>query len=40
MKAFLFACVAIVVVAVGAAMVLEHYQKPAETAYSTTGARI
>ena len=40
MKAFLFACAAIVVLAVGAAMLLEHYQRPAETAFSTTGARI
>jgi len=40
MKSFLTACVAIVVIAVGAAIVLERYQKPAETAYATTGARI
>jgi len=40
MKSFLTACVAIVVIAVSAAIVLDRYQKPAETAYATTGARI
>ncbi len=40
MKAFLAACVAIVVIAVGASVVLDRYQKSAESAYMTTGARI
>jgi hypothetical protein len=41
MKAFLVACVAIVVIAVGASVVLDRYQEPAETAYaSPTGVRI
>ena len=40
MKSFLAACIAIVVIAVGAAIVLDRYQKPAESAYATTGARI
>ena len=40
MKAFLAACVAIVVIAIGASLVLDHYQKSAEAAFATTGARI
>ena len=41
MKAFLVACVAIVVIAVGASMVLNHYQEPVEEAFSSpTGVRI
>ena len=40
MKSFLAACIAIVVIAVGAAIVLDRYQQPAEAAYTTTGARI
>jgi hypothetical protein len=40
MKAFIAACVAIIVIAVGAAVVLEKYQKPADHAYATSGARI
>jgi hypothetical protein len=40
MKAFVVACLAIIVIAIGAAVVLERYQAPAETAYTTTGARI
>jgi hypothetical protein len=40
MKSFVAACVAIVVIAIGAAFVLEGYQKPAERAFTTTGARI
>ena len=40
MKAFLVACVAIVVIAVGAAVVLDRYQTPSETAFTMTGARI
>ena len=41
MKAFLVACVAIVVIAVGASYVLDRYQESAETAYaSPSGVRI
>jgi hypothetical protein len=40
MKAFLAACVAIVVIAIGASLVLDYYQKSAEAAFATTGARI
>jgi hypothetical protein len=40
MKSFLAACVAIIVIAVGAALVLDHYQKGAENAFVTTGVRI
>ena len=40
MKSFIAACVALVVLAVGAAVVLDRFQKPAEQAYATTGARI
>jgi hypothetical protein len=40
MKAFVVACVTLIVVAVGAAVVLEKYQKSADHAYSTTGVRI
>jgi hypothetical protein len=41
MKAFLAACVAIVIIAVGASIVLNHYQESAEVAFSSpTGVRI
>ncbi len=40
MKSFVLACVAALVIAAGAAFVLDHLQKSADTAYSTTGARI
>lgn len=40
MKAFLAACVAIVVIAIGAALVLDRYQRSSEAAFATTGARI
>jgi hypothetical protein len=41
MKAFIVACVAVVVVAVGAALVLDRYQEPADVAFaSPTGVRI
>jgi hypothetical protein len=40
MKAFLIACVAIVVIAVGASLTLDMFQKPAEQAFATSGARI
>jgi hypothetical protein len=41
MRSFLISCVAAIVVAVGAALVLDHMNKPVETAFSsTTGVRI
>jgi hypothetical protein len=40
MKAFIVACVAMVVIAVGGAMVLELYQAPVTHAFTTTGVRI
>jgi hypothetical protein len=41
MQSFLAACVVAIVVAVGAAVVLNHYNAPAEQAYSSaTGARL
>jgi hypothetical protein len=40
MKAFIVACVALIVIAVGAALVLEQYQKTAEHAFTTTAVRI
>jgi hypothetical protein len=40
MKSFIVACIALIVIAVGAALVLDRYQKPAEQAFSTTGVRI
>jgi hypothetical protein len=40
MKAFIAACLAIVVIAVGAAMVLEKYQKQADHAFVTSAVRI
>jgi hypothetical protein len=40
MKAFIVACLATVVIAIGAALVLEKYQKPADHAYATSGVRI
>ncbi len=41
MKAFLIACVAIVVLAIGASMVLDRYQEPVSEAFSSpTGVRI
>jgi hypothetical protein len=40
MRSFIVACVAAIVIAVIGAVVLDIYQKPADVAYSTTGARI
>jgi len=40
MKSFIVACCAALLVAVCAAVVLEQYQKPADHAYATVGARI
>ncbi len=35
MKAFLVACIAIVVIAVGASVVLDRYQEPTSEAYAS-----
>jgi hypothetical protein len=40
MKSFVIACTAALVIAVGGALVLNHFQKSVETAFSTTGARV
>ena len=40
MRSFVVACVAAVVIAIGGAAVLDHYQKPADVAFSTSGVRI
>jgi hypothetical protein len=40
MKAFVVACFAAAVIAIGAVIVLNSIQKPAETAYTTSGVRI
>jgi len=34
MKAFIVACVAIIVIAVGAAFMLDRYQEPADVAFT------
>jgi hypothetical protein len=40
MKSFVAACLAIAVLAAGAAIALNHYQKPVERAYATESVRI
>jgi hypothetical protein len=40
MKTFIVACIAAVVIALGAVVVLNGLQTSVETAYSTTGVRI
>jgi hypothetical protein len=40
MKAFLAACLAIVVIAVGASLVLNSVNETVDQAFATTGARI
>lgn len=40
MRSFVLACLAAAVVAIGAAVILEHYQRPASVAFTSTGARI
>ena len=40
MKAFLAACVALTLIAVGAAIVLDRVNKPVDEAFATTGVRI
>jgi len=40
MRAFIVAVVVMVVIAVGAALVLDTAQKPADVAFATKGARV
>jgi hypothetical protein len=40
MRSFLVACVAAIVLALGGAIVLDHFQKPAATAFTTAGVRM
>jgi hypothetical protein len=40
MKAFIIACVAAAVIAIGAVVVLNGIQKPADVAFSTSSVRI
>ena len=40
MRAFVIACIAAAVIAVGAVVVLDGIQKPAEVAFQTSGVRI
>jgi hypothetical protein len=40
MKSFLFACAAIVILAVGGWFVLERFQEPVSVAFTSSGARI
>jgi hypothetical protein len=40
MRAFVIACIAAAVIAVGGVMVLDGMQKPVEVAFQTSGVRI
>jgi hypothetical protein len=40
MRSFVAACIAAIVIASGSAVVLNHYQKPAASAFTTSGVRI
>jgi len=40
MRTFLVSCVVAAAIAVGAVFVLNHFQKPADVAYTTTGVRL
>jgi hypothetical protein len=40
MKSFILACVAALVIAAVGALVLDAYQKPADTAFATTSVRL
>jgi hypothetical protein len=40
MRSFVAACIAAIVIAIGSAVVLNGYQKPAIAAFSTSGVRI
>jgi hypothetical protein len=40
MRIYVAACVAAAVIAIGGAVVLNHYQKPAAVAFSTSAVRL
>jgi hypothetical protein len=40
MKSFVVACVAAIVIAVGGAAVLDHYQEPSALKFKTTAVRL
>jgi hypothetical protein len=40
MRSFVAACIAAILIAIGGAVVLNGYQKPAIAAFSTSGVRI
>jgi hypothetical protein len=40
MRSFILACLAAIIVAVGAAVVLDRFQEPASSAFSTEGVRL
>jgi hypothetical protein len=40
MPAFIIACIAAAVIAVAAVAVLNHFQEPAQVAFSTTAVRL
>ena len=40
MRSFVAACIAAIIIAIGGAVVLDHYQKPAAATFSTSGVRI
>jgi hypothetical protein len=40
MRSFIIACIAAIVIAVGAAYVLDRYQEPTAVANTTTGVRL
>jgi hypothetical protein len=40
MRIFVVSCVAAAVIAIGAAVALQHFRKPVAVAFTTSGARI
>ena len=40
MRSFVAACIAALVIAIVGAVVLNHYQKPADAAFSTSSVRL
>ena len=40
MRIFTVSCIAAAIIAIGAAVVLHHFQKPVAVAFTTSGARI
>jgi len=40
MRAFIMACFAVAVIAIGAAFMLGHFQKPADAAFHSTAVRL